>query len=252
MLSMTDATSTFPLITVVTVVYNGVSAIARTLQSSLSQSYPNIERVVIDGGSTDGTQAIVQSYGNRIDTFVSEPDAGIYDAMNKAVALATGEYLLFMNCGDVFAGPAAVATAMHSSASGTEQLIIGGWIREESGDNERRCLPSLSAGLFNHQALVYSRSIHRWHGNYFTVPGWTTADYLFFVTLFYSPRVALTILAEPIARIDVSGISAGLQTFSQKQTVDYLCGRIGRCRLIAMLSLHPAYHRLKQLWRGLS
>lgn len=248
---MTNAIITFPRITVVTVVYNGVSAIARTLESSLSQGYPNIERVVIDGGSTDGTQAIVQGYGSRIDTFVSEPDAGVYAAMNKAVALATGEYLLFMNCGDVFAGPAAVGAAMHLSTSGAEQLIIGGWIREESGGRQQRCLPSLSAGLFNHQALVYSRSIHRWHGNYLTVPGWTTADYLFFVTLFDSPKVASTILTEPIARIDVSGISAGLQTFSQKQTIDYLCGRIGRWRLIALLSLHPAYHRLKQLWRGL-
>lgn len=247
---MIDSTSTFPRITVVTVVYNGVRAIARTLDSSLSQSYPNIEFVVVDGGSTDGTQAIIQSYGSRINTFVSEPDAGVYDAMNKAVALAAGEYLLFMNCGDVFAGPDAVSAAMQLSAPGTEQLIIGGWIRQESGGRQRRCLPSLSAGLFNHQALVYSRSIHQWHGNYLTVPGWTTADYLFFITLLDSPKIASTILTEPIARIDVSGISAGLQTFSQKQSIDYLCGRIGRWKLIAMLSLHPAYHRLKRLWRG--
>jgi glycosyltransferase involved in cell wall biosynthesis len=248
---MTDSTKTSPRITVVTVVYNGVRAIARTLESTLAQSYPNIELVVVDGGSKDGTQAIVQGYGSRIDTFVSEPDAGVYDAMNKAVALASGEYLLFMNCGDVFAGPNALSAAMRLSSPGTEQLIFGGWIRQESAGRQRSCLPSPSAGLFNHQALVYSRSIHSWHGDYLTVPGWTTADYLFFVTLVDSPKVAWTILTEPIARIDISGISAGLQTFSQKQSIDYLCGRIGRWRLIAMLSLHPAYHRLKRLWRGL-
>ncbi len=83
------------------------------------------------------------------------------------------------------------------------------------------------------------------------VPGLSAADYLFFGTLLNNPRVHCRTVDTEVARIDVNGLSAGLQTFSQKQAIDYLCGNISRTRLLAMLALHPAYHRLKKLlaWR---
>nr|WP_294950617.1 glycosyltransferase family 2 protein [uncultured Mucilaginibacter sp.] len=91
-----------PTLSVITVVYNNMADIGRTMLSVLNQTYPSIEYIVIDGGSADGTLDIINTYKNRIAKLISEPDKGIYDAMNKGLALATGDYVLFMNSGDEF------------------------------------------------------------------------------------------------------------------------------------------------------
>lgn len=89
-----------PVLSVITVVFNNVNDIERTLLSVIQQNYKEIEYIVIDGGSTDGTIDIIKRYQSSISKFISEPDKGIYDAMNKGLALATGDYVLFMNSGD--------------------------------------------------------------------------------------------------------------------------------------------------------
>lgn len=91
-----------PLITIITVCYNAASTIEQTIISVLNQTYPNIEYIIIDGKSTDGTIEIIKKYDNKISYWISEPDRGIYDAMNKGVKSATGEWTNFMNSGDTF------------------------------------------------------------------------------------------------------------------------------------------------------
>ena len=89
-----------PKLTVVTIVYNNVRDIERTVLSVLNQTYSNIEYLVIDGASTDGTLELLKKYEGRLTKLISESDEGIYDAMNKGLALASGDYILFMNSGD--------------------------------------------------------------------------------------------------------------------------------------------------------
>ncbi|MCD8740873.1 glycosyltransferase [Mucilaginibacter roseus] len=89
-----------PPLSIITVVYNNVRDIERTMLSVLGQTYANIEYIIIDGASTDGTLAIIHKYQDRIARLVSEKDKGIYDAMNKGLVLASGDYVLFMNSGD--------------------------------------------------------------------------------------------------------------------------------------------------------
>jgi len=244
--------ATAPRVTVATVVYNGAADIARTLESILSQDYPNVELIVIDGGSCDGTRGIVERYGDRVATFVSEPDRGIYDAMNKAIELASGEFVLFMNCGDTFAGTGSLSAAARALEPGTPQVVFGAWQRKDEGGRLTLCCPSPAGGLFNHQSVLYSRALHNRFGSYVSARGFTTADYLFFMTLLASDSVTWRCIDETIAVIDVGGISAGLQTFSQKHAINYLFGRSSRLKLVLVLALHPVYFALKRVLRRLS
>lgn len=89
-----------PVFSIITITYNASRWLEQTILGVLSQSYPNIEYIVIDGGSTDGTVDIIKQYASGISYWVSEPDKGIYDAMNKGLQKATGDYVWFINAGD--------------------------------------------------------------------------------------------------------------------------------------------------------
>jgi glycosyltransferase involved in cell wall biosynthesis len=103
-----------PRISIITVTFNAASVVERTIQSVVSQHYDNLEYLIIDGASKDATMQIVERYRERIERcgrIVSEPDKGLYDAMNKGARLATGEWILFLNADDVFVDPDVVADA---------------------------------------------------------------------------------------------------------------------------------------------
>lgn len=91
-----------PLVSIITIVRNDAAHLQRTIESVLGQTYDNIEYVVIDGGSTDGTVDVIKQYEDKIDVWVSEPDRGTHDAINKGLSLITGEWLNVMHCGDYF------------------------------------------------------------------------------------------------------------------------------------------------------
>lgn len=90
-----------PKISIITVVFNGVDTLESTMLSVINQDYKNIEFIIIDGGSTDGTLDIIKKYENKITFWQSEPDKGIYDAMNKGLNKANGEWLIFLGCDDL-------------------------------------------------------------------------------------------------------------------------------------------------------
>lgn len=233
-------------VTIITVVYNDASAISQTIESVLRQDYEFIQYIVMDGGSNDGTQGVIEKLHSEIDLYVSEPDRGIYDAMNKGMSHASGDLILFMNSGDIFASDNIISDMMGVARATGEQAIFGAWIRKEASGSRIDRTPDLRAGLFNHQAILYSRSLHNRFGPYVAVPGLTTADYLFFTTVIASGSVDCITFDRPVAVIDVGGISAGNQTLSQKFAVDYLYGRTTRITLAAVLLLHPLFRRIKR------
>ncbi len=98
-----------PLVSIITVVYNGADTLERTIQSVVRQTYPNLEYIIVDGGSQDGTLEIIHSYQKQISCWSSEPDEGLYHAMNKGIAMATGDYFWFINAGDEIADATVVA-----------------------------------------------------------------------------------------------------------------------------------------------
>ena len=91
-----------PLFSIITICYNAEATLEKTIQSVLAQTYPNVEYIVVDGASKDNTLAIINRYRPQLGKVVSEPDKGLYDAMNKGIGLATGDYLCFLNAGDTF------------------------------------------------------------------------------------------------------------------------------------------------------
>ncbi len=146
-----------PKLSVITIVYNNVKDIERTMLSVLNQTYPNIEYIVIDGASNDGTLEKVKRYEPRLSLLVSEPDKGIYDAMNKGLALATGDYVLFMNSGDELYAPDTVADVFDTAASadiyyGETEMYDENW---KSLGQRRHCAPE----TFNWESFKYGMSI---------------------------------------------------------------------------------------------
>lgn len=112
-----------PIVSVITVTYNAEEFIERTIKSVITQSYDSIEYVIIDGKSKDKTLDIIKKYQNKVDILVSEPDKGLYDAMNKSINTATGDYIVFMNAGDCFAATDTLEQAM--KGSNNADLVYG-------------------------------------------------------------------------------------------------------------------------------
>ena len=114
-----------PKVTIITVCYNAIDCIETTLQSVLQQTYSNIEYIVVDGGSNDGTLDVIKKYSSHIAKFISEPDKGIYDAMNKGIVLSSGEWINFMNAGDVFVNERVVEDVFTYNIAHNTGVIYG-------------------------------------------------------------------------------------------------------------------------------
>ena len=112
-------------ISVITVAYNSAATLGDTLKSVAAQSHPEIEHILIDGGSTDGTADVVNQYGQHLTRYVSEPDCGIYDAMNKGLALATGDAVGFLNSDDIFAHQASLVQIVNGFAAADVDAVYG-------------------------------------------------------------------------------------------------------------------------------
>lgn len=113
-------------LSVITVTYNAEKTLERTLKSVSGQTYPYVEHIVVDGKSEDHTVSLIQKYGNSALKWVSESDKGLYDAMNKAVTMTTGDYLCFLNAGDTFYTDDTVERMMNSFEAASPPDIIYG------------------------------------------------------------------------------------------------------------------------------
>lgn len=120
-----------PLISIITVSYNSVQTIEETILSVINQTYSNIEYIIIDGGSNDGTVDIINKYSNKIAYWISEPDKGIYDAMNKGALKASGDYVQYLNSSDRLYGSNIIESIMLKLSNNTYDVIYGDLIMEK-------------------------------------------------------------------------------------------------------------------------
>ncbi len=161
-----------PLVSIVTVVFNGKEFLERTILSVIRQDYTDIEYIVIDGASSDGTLGIIRQYEKNITYWVSEKDRGIYDAMNKGIKASNGDYLWFLNAGDEIYGPDTVRKIV--SGRGSPDVYYGETMLVDASGNElgtrsemsRNKLPEtlswkdMARGMVVcHQSFIVKRSI---------------------------------------------------------------------------------------------
>ena len=140
-------------ITIITVCFNSARTIADTMRSVACQSHHDLEHVIVDGASNDDTLTIVRSFPERLSRVVSERDAGIYDAMNKGLALATGEFVGFLNADDMLAGPEVLSVI--AAAAGTGVDAVYGDLSYVDKDRTSEVLRYWSSGAFDAASLRY-------------------------------------------------------------------------------------------------
>jgi glycosyltransferase involved in cell wall biosynthesis len=209
-------------ISIITVCYNSYDTIEKTFQSIKSQSYQNIEYIVVDGGSTDGTLKFIELYNKEITKYISESDKGLYDAMNKGVALATGELIGILNSDDVFTDNKVIENIVKfhkknnvdaSLGNVTQFSKAGKTVRKYSAKN---WIPEkLKIGFMPpHPSIFFKKELFEKHGNYHLdyVSG---ADYELIVRFFLKHNISwkfsnITTTAMLIGGISSSGISSYL------------------------------------------
>ena len=147
-------------ISIITIVYNDAKGLEKTIKSVTSQTCGNIEYIIIDGGSNDGTVDLIKRYNDKIDYWSSEPDNGIYDAMNKGIEAATGEWVNFMNAGDVFCDEG-VLQAVPFDRYASSVLIYGNETNTSGKVIRPHDVSLLQKGIIMacHQSMFFNRSI---------------------------------------------------------------------------------------------
>jgi glycosyltransferase involved in cell wall biosynthesis len=209
-----------PKITVVTVCYNTVHSIEKTILSVINQTYPNIEYIIIDGGSTDGTVEIIKKYSDKIAYWVSELDGGIYDAMNKGIKAATGEWINFMNAGDWFLSEN-VLSDLRKNLSDDIKILRGNIIRiydnfkvkSEGITSQEPSFMDMISVPFHHQACLINLELFHKFGLYSTHYK-LCSDWKFFFDCIILHHIKTKYIDYSVAAFRMDGISS-------KHTIDY-------------------------------
>lgn len=174
-------------VSVITICYNSRNFIERTIKSVLEQDYKDIEYIIIDGGSTDGTKEIIERYAERLSYWCSEKDGGIYDAMNKGIKHVTGDWINFMNSGDCFATNDALSKVMIEKVTSSVRIIYGDVIKAYADSSEvmkATPLQTISYKMpFCHQSCIIRADIQDefLYDTSFKI----AADYDFFYKIWY-------------------------------------------------------------------
>lgn len=200
-------------ISIITVNFNNLLGLQRTMKSVLCQKYTNMEYIIIDGGSTDGSKEFIISHKNKLSYWCSEKDKGIYDGMNKGVAKATGEYILFLNSGDYFINKKSLAKLMKYDIK--EDLIV---CRQKfiSSNKRKSSSPKLReseinikyflSSTFPHQSTLIKRTVFEKVGLY-DITYKVSADWVFWVKSIIEYRCSYKFLFIFITYMEDGGIS---------------------------------------------
>lgn len=204
-------------VTIITVCYNAAATIGTALASVRSQSYPNIEHIIIDGQSSDGTQAIVERELRKGSIFVSERDSGIYNAMNKGLLRASGDVVAFLNADDCYAHTDVIANVMNAFETGGNINAIFGDIAFYRAQTDGRPYRRYDSGIFRpsrlrwgwmpaHPGMFVARSVYEQLGG-FREDFKIAADYEFVARGFVNGLIRYCHLPEVLVHMLAGGVS---------------------------------------------
>lgn len=247
------------VITVITVVYNNVKDIEKTIKSVIEQTYKSIEYIVIDGGSTDGTLDIIKRYGNHISYWTSEPDKGIYDAMNKGIVHAKGEWISFMNAGDCFTSNH-VLSQMAINLTPDIDILRGNIIRiyphfKVKSVGVTKQTPSLIdmfKNTFHHQATLIRSSLFKKYGLY-SLDYKLCSDWKFFFECIVLHHVKSKYVDITVARFQMDGASSNHSLLYNKEQECYLKELYGEelFNLLQELNIYRKSKIIKAYYRSI-
>jgi len=203
-------------ISIITICYNSASTIEDTVKSVLAQDYPDIEYIIVDGASKDNTLEIVNRYKEKISKIVSEPDKGIYDAMNKGIALCTGELIGILNSDDMYSSENILSHVVKKITEEKTDSLYGDIIYVERDKMEKihRYWKSEPFKRENfrkgwmppHPAFFVKREIYQKYG-LFRTELTTSADYEIMLRFLYKEKISACYLPEVITKMRLGGIS---------------------------------------------
>ncbi|WDE98221.1 glycosyltransferase family 2 protein [Lentisphaera profundi] len=208
-------------ISIITICYNNAKELKSAIDSVLGQSYEDIEYIIVDGGSCDGTQELVESYGNRIAKYTSEPDKGIYDALNKGINLATGDFIGFMHSDDIYAHADVIKDVVEALKKNNSQAIYSDLQYVDKNDTSliKRFWTSgeyqkakLKKGWMPpHPTLFLHKDIYQLaklpSGEYFDTSMKIAADYDFMVRILNKYDISPIYLPQVTVKMRVGGAS---------------------------------------------
>ncbi len=199
-------------ISIITINYNDKIGLSKTINSVLTQTWQEFEFIVIDGGSNDGGLEVIEQNKDKIDYWVSEPDKGVYNAMNKGILAAKGEFLIFMNSGDTFYDDQ-VLEKIESELTTEFDIYYGDYYRIYSNSTKKRTFPKkLSFSFFYSSSLSHQSSFIR-RKLFFDIFLYNeeykiASDWEFFIYAICYKNVAYKYLNLPISNFDFTGISS--------------------------------------------
>lgn len=203
-------------ISIITVVYNGASTIRCCIDSVLMQNFPLVEYIVVDGNSKDGTQEIVKSYGNRISKFVSEPDKGIYDAMNKGVAMATGDFVGILNADDFYPDSSVLSDVVSALEATNAQGCYGDLeyvdavdqsiIKRKWNSGDYKANSFVYGWMPPHPTFFVSRECYTNWGNFRLDLG-SAADYELMLRMIHKAGMKLAYVRRVLVKMRAGGVS---------------------------------------------
>ena len=205
-----------PKVSIITVALNSAATIRDTIESVLLQDYPSIEYIIIDGGSSDGTIEIIEEYRDCISKFISEPDHGIYDAMNKGIEAATGDMVCIINSDDFYATGSAIKHLVHRMIKKGSDIVFADLVIVDPADSNR-ILRYYDSSLFHPERLRYGwmpahptflakRGLYERWGAY-SLDYQIAADFEMMVRLLYKARASYAYLPEIIVKMRAGGVS---------------------------------------------
>jgi glycosyltransferase len=219
-------------VSIITATFNSDQNIQRTIDSVAGQDYPDIEHIIIDGGSTDNTLQKIESNKHKVSIYISEKDKGIYDALNKGIKMATGDVIGFLNSDDVFTNKHVISRVVNCMKIKKSDVVYGNLVYQSKDEENKKTIRYWRSNVYSpgclkwgwmppHPTVYCKREIYDTWGFYDDNLK-ISADYDFILRVFKQPTVTKSFLPTIMVKMDIGGVSnKSIKNILRKSVEDF-------------------------------